>query len=71
MTFSGDPSAVIPWVVKAAVNVLEVAALNPAIKRVVLVSSSSTLYNMIPEPNGRRVDESKSLEFLSAFNILY
>lgn len=59
MTFSGDPNAVIPWVVKAAVNVLEVAALKPPIKRVVLVSSSSTLYGLTPDTNGRRVDESK------------
>lgn len=58
MTFSGDPDLVIPWVVKAAVNVLEVAALEPTIKRFVLVSSSSTLYDMRPEPNGRRVDQS-------------
>jgi hypothetical protein len=27
-----------------------------------LVSSSSTLYSLTPDPNGRRVDESKSLE---------
>lgn len=59
MTFSGDPNAVIPWVVKATLNILEVAAQTATIKSVVLVSSSSTTYSMLPDPNGRQLDESE------------
>lgn len=56
LTFSGDPHAVIPWVIKATLNILEVASKKPSIQRVVLVSSSSATYSMMPEPNGRQLD---------------
>lgn len=58
MSFSKDPNAVIPWVVRATETVLAAAAKFPAIKRVVLTSSSSAV--IIPETNkaGVRVDES-------------
>ncbi|KAE9570610.1 Aldehyde reductase 2 [Colletotrichum fructicola] len=57
VSFSKDPNAVIPWVVKATETVLAAAAKFPAIKRVVLTSSSSAV--IIPETNkpGDRVDE--------------
>lgn len=62
MSFSKDPNAVIPWVVRATETVLAAAAKFPAIKRVVLTSSSSAV--IIPETNkaGVRVDESTSLQ---------
>lgn len=59
MTFENDPSAVIPWVVQAMKNILEAAAKRPTVKRVVLVSSSSTTYDLHPDPNGREIDTSK------------
>lgn len=59
MSFSGDPYAVIPWVVQATLNILEVAAQTTTIKSVVLASSSSTTYSMLPDPNGRQLDESE------------
>ncbi|KAL0934614.1 aldehyde reductase ii [Colletotrichum truncatum] len=56
VSFNDDPSAVIPWVVKATETVLATAAKFPGIKRVVLTSSSSA--TLIPEPNNRvRIDE--------------
>lgn len=61
LTFSGDPNAVIPWVVNATLNILEVAAQKPSIKRVVLCSSSSTTYNLVAEPNGRQIDISECI----------
>lgn len=59
LTFSGDPHTVIPWVIKATLNILEVASKKPSIQRVVLVSSSSATYSMMPEPNGREIDISQ------------
>ncbi|KAI8166748.1 Aldehyde reductase 2 [Colletotrichum sp. SAR 10_70] len=57
VSFSKDPNAVIPWVVRATETVLAAAAKFSAIKRVVLTSSSSAV--IIPETNkpGVRVDE--------------
>lgn len=61
MSFRQEPNAVIPWVVKATETVLATAARFPAIRRVVLTSSSTAI--IIPETNkpGVRVDESKHL----------
>lgn len=56
LSFRGDPNAVIPWVVKASLNILEIAAQKPSIQRVVLVSSSGATCNMLPDPNGRQID---------------
>lgn len=59
MTFENDPSAIIPWVVQAMKNILEAAAKRPTVKRVVLVSSSSTTYDLHPDPKGREIDTSE------------
>lgn len=56
MSFSSDPKAVIPWVVQATLDILKAASRRPSIKRVVLVSSSSTTYTLRPDPNGRKID---------------
>lgn len=40
-------------------NILEVASKKPSVQRVVFVSSSSTTYSMMPEPNGRQIDISE------------
>ncbi|KAJ5362116.1 hypothetical protein N7541_002960 [Penicillium brevicompactum] len=56
LSFGSDPKAVIPWVVQATLNILEVASRKTSIKRVVLTSSSSATYPLTPEPNGRKLD---------------
>ncbi|KAF9878360.1 NAD dependent epimerase/dehydratase [Colletotrichum karsti] len=63
VSFTKDPNAVIPWVIKATETVLATAAKFPAIKRVVLTSSSSAV--LIPETNktGVRVDENTWNDF--------
>ncbi|PLB54046.1 putative cinnamoyl-CoA reductase [Aspergillus steynii IBT 23096] len=48
VSLNTDPAQVIPWVVRATLDVLELAAQRPAIKRVVLVSSSTALYSIHP-----------------------
>lgn len=60
LSFSSDPNAVIPWVVKATLKILEMAASKPSIKRVVLASSSTASYMILPDPNGRQVYQGKS-----------
>ncbi|KAL4944943.1 hypothetical protein BDV06DRAFT_185961 [Aspergillus oleicola] len=55
LSFSSDPNAVVPWVVKASLKILELAAKKPSIKRVVLASSSAASYMMLPDPKGRDV----------------
>ncbi|KAL4791075.1 NAD dependent epimerase/dehydratase [Aspergillus venezuelensis] len=55
LSFSSDPNAVIPWVVRAAVKILEIAAKKTSIKRVVLASSSTASYMILPDPKGRDV----------------
>ncbi|KAJ6018215.1 hypothetical protein N7451_001594 [Penicillium sp. IBT 35674x] len=57
VSFSNDPKAVIPWVVRAIHNMLEAAAKTASIKRVVLVSSSSTTDNLYPDPRGREIHQ--------------
>ncbi|KAJ5778688.1 hypothetical protein N7520_001934 [Penicillium odoratum] len=57
VTFSNDPHAVIPWVTQAIKNILEAAAKTPSIKRVVLVSSSSTTNLLYPDPRGRELHQ--------------
>jgi len=59
VSFSNDPKAVIPWVVRAIHNMLEAAAKTASIKRVVLVSSSSTTDNLYPDPRGREIHQGK------------
>lgn len=49
-SLSGDPQAVIPWVVKATEIGLATAAKNPSIKRVVLTSSAFAA--TLPQPGG-------------------
>jgi hypothetical protein len=66
LTFSIDPQAVIPWVVKATFSILEVAAKTPTIKRVVLASSSSESYMLFPNRDGRQVGE--RMHILEIFN---
>ncbi|PYH93219.1 aldehyde reductase II [Aspergillus ellipticus CBS 707.79] len=65
VTFGPDPEAVIPWVVKAAVSILEAAAKRVSVKRVVLVSSSSAVYSLSPSPEGRTVDQGLLVSGLS------
>ncbi|PYI09456.1 NAD dependent epimerase/dehydratase [Aspergillus sclerotiicarbonarius CBS 121057] len=55
LSFNSDPNAVIPWVVQATLNILELAARRASIKRVVLVSSSTAAYMIFPDPNRRDV----------------
>ncbi|PLB48132.1 NAD dependent epimerase/dehydratase [Aspergillus steynii IBT 23096] len=55
LSFSSDPNAIIPWVVQATLNILEIAARKQRVRRVVLASSSSASYMILPDPNGRQV----------------
>ncbi|RAL15804.1 NAD(P)-binding protein [Aspergillus homomorphus CBS 101889] len=57
MSFSSDPNAVIPWVKRATVNLLEAAASQPSVKRFVLTSSSTAALLPTPGDAGIRVDE--------------
>ncbi|KAI9034864.1 putative cinnamoyl-CoA reductase [Aspergillus affinis] len=54
---SSDPEKVIPWVVRATLDLLDLAAQKPSIKRVVLISSSMALYNIRPGLGQDTVDE--------------
>jgi nucleoside-diphosphate-sugar epimerase len=50
---------VIPWVKRATLTLLEAAASQQSVKRVVLTSSSAAALIPIPNETGIRVDESK------------
>ncbi|KAE8386159.1 NAD dependent epimerase/dehydratase [Aspergillus alliaceus] len=58
VTFNPDPDTVIPWVVRAILNILEAASKQPSVKRVVLTSSSTAALVPIVGAEGVRVDES-------------
>ncbi|KAB8070381.1 hypothetical protein BDV29DRAFT_198028 [Aspergillus leporis] len=56
LSFKPDPQAMIPWVVKATLKIVEAATKEPSVKRIVLTSSSSAAYTLRPDPNGRTLD---------------
>lgn len=58
MSLNSNPDQVIPWVVQSTLDVLDLAAQRPAIKRVVLVSSSTAVYGIHQGIEHDSVDES-------------
>ncbi|OJK04307.1 hypothetical protein ASPACDRAFT_37865 [Aspergillus aculeatus ATCC 16872] len=53
MSFNSDPDAVIPWVKRAAIHLLEAAASQPSVTRFVLTSSSTAA--LLPTPGLKTV----------------
>lgn len=49
LSLDPDPNVVIPKVIRGTINILEAAAKQPSVKRVVLTSSSAAV--LVPEPN--------------------
>lgn len=70
MSFGTYPEAVIPWVVQATLNILEVASRKPSIKRVVLASSSSATYPLTPEPKGREIHIGEWKDHVLSFTLI-
>lgn len=60
LSMTADPRAVIPHVVKAAVNALEAAEKQESVKRVIFTSSSAAALTPQPDVDGIKVDASQS-----------
>ncbi|GKT49720.1 aldehyde reductase 2 [Colletotrichum spaethianum] len=57
VSFTDDPNAIIPWVIKATESALAAAAKQPSVKRFVLTSSAFAASMPIPDKKGVYIDE--------------